>query len=414
MRLMRSAGPPNLYVSNQSAPVQVATAKQTPAQIVRSVDETFSEPVFLEWATLLYVRANEARDEAIDSIRPYFSVNGLQNLMARDAGASIADVRGVIVGSISLNSAQVSQPSVLLTVAFHSNRTEVDKAGREQAFYFHERWVFSRARGVKSRVPEAVEKMGCPSCGSPVERTSLDRCVHCGESYRPGATDWSVVSITIQEREKRPPLLTGEVEEVGTNLATVRSSEFQAALDALRAGDSTFTLEGFVARVKEIFFTLQEGWSKQQWAMLRPNETDALFQSHRFWLEEYQRQKLRNVLERIAITRLEPVKIDSDAHYDAITCRIYASMRDSTVRATGEVVGGNAKADRVFTEYWTLIRRRGVKTAAKATAAASCPNCGAPLRITQAGVCESCDAKIVRGDFGWVLSRIEQDEEYKG
>jgi len=31
-----------------------------------------------------------------------------------------------------------------------------------------------------------------------------------------------------------------------------------------------------------------------------------------------------------------------------------------------------------------------------------------------AGVCEYCHGKITSGEFDWVLSRIEQDEAYKG
>ncbi len=44
-----------------------------------------------------------------------------------------------------------------------------------------------------------------------------------------------------------------------------------------------------------------------------------------------------------------------------------------------------------------------------------CPNCGAPIgSIDVAGKCRSCNAKVTRGDFDWVLSRIEQDEVYQG
>jgi hypothetical protein len=31
-----------------------------------------------------------------------------------------------------------------------------------------------------------------------------------------------------------------------------------------------------------------------------------------------------------------------------------------------------------------------------------------------AGNCEYCQARVVSGDFDWVLSRIEQDEVYTG
>jgi hypothetical protein len=73
---------------------------------------------------------------------------------------------------------------------------------------------------------------------------------------------------------------------------------------------------------------------------------------------------------------------------------------------------GNRSRERPYSEYWTLIR--GAATRGKARTDPACPNCGAPLKIGMAGNCEYCHAKVVTGDFDWVLSRIEQDEAYGG
>jgi hypothetical protein len=145
---------------------------------------------------------------------------------------------------------------------------------------------------------------------------------------------------------------------------------------------------------------------------LRPWETEAVFQQHRFWLEEYRRQKLRNVLDRITLQRVDVCKVDDDPHYDVVTARMTASMIDCTVDAQQKVVAGDARTPRAFTEYWTFVRRLDAKGASTSTA--QCPSCGAPLAISQAGVCDSCGSKVTTGKFDWVLSRIEQDEEYAG
>ena len=42
----------------------------------------------------------------------------------------------------------------------------------------------------------------------------------------------------------------------------------------------------------------------------------------------------------------------------------------------------------------------------------ACPNCGAPLDINRTGNCNQCQAEITSGDFDWVLSKIEQDDDY--
>jgi hypothetical protein len=131
-----------------------------------------------------------------------------------------------------------------------------------------------------------------------------------------------------------------------------------------------------------------------------------------YWITEYRRQRLRNVLEDVRIESLEVVKVTTDAFYDALTFRIFASMCDYTADEQGKLVCGSKTTPRRFSEYWTFIRRRGVKQKDKDDE--HCPNCGAPLKVNMAGVCEYCQGKITSGEFDWVLSRIEQDETYEG
>jgi len=79
---------------------------------------------------------------------------------------------------------------------------------------------------------------------------------------------------------------------------------------------------------------------------------------------------------------------------------------------TGAVVAGSKHRERAYSEYWTMIRSAGRKGATKTEPA--CSNCGAPLKITMAGACEHCGAHLTSGEFDWVLSKIEQDDTYRG
>ena len=92
--------------------------------------------------------------------------------------------------------------------------------------------------------------------------------------------------------------------------------------------------------------------------------------------------------------------------------RIFATGLDYTVDAKDNVVGGSRRRLRPYSEYWTLIR--GAATRGAARVDRSCPNCGGELRINMTGTCEFCQAKVTTGDFDWVLSRIEQDEAFRG
>ncbi len=394
--------------SDDAGPPAPTRSAQSVADELRAIDPSFSEPVFLEWATLLYVRAQTARGGDTEALEPWFS-QPAEQLGPKLGTFTLTRVRGVVVGSQKLLALGAHEGFDTLGVLFQACLT-VTVGQKEQSLYVHERWVFRRKKGVASRTPDTVGREGCPMCGSPFERSSLGRCQSCDASLAPGASDWAVFSTTVQRLETRPPLLEGTVEEIGTDLPTIFDEGLEDGLAALE--QAGFDRARFLERAKVIFFALQNGWTNQAWDTLRPYETESVFQSHRFWMDEYKKQGLRNVLTGVTLHEIELVKASSDAAYEVLTCRMHASMRDSTVNVkTGKLVGGNPKANRDFTEYWTFLRRPGAKGADDD---AKCPSCGAPLKVTQAGICEYCQASITRGQFDWVLSRIEQDEDYQG
>jgi hypothetical protein len=90
--------------------------------------------------------------------------------------------------------------------------------------------------------------------------------------------------------------------------------------------------------------------------------------------------------------------------------RIFASGRDFTLDDAGEIKGGSSQQTRMWSEYWTFIRGR----AGAAADAKVCPNCGGSLGEGQTAICGWCGGKVVTGEFPWVLSRIEQDEAFRG
>jgi len=75
-------------------------------------------------------------------------------------------------------------------------------------------------------------------------------------------------------------------------------------------------------------------------------------------------------------------------------------------------VGGSTRTLRNYSEYWTLIRSSSARGAPRADA--SCPSCAAALSISMAGTCAHCGSHLTRGEFDWVLSKIEQDDVYEG
>jgi endogenous inhibitor of DNA gyrase (YacG/DUF329 family) len=387
---------------------------------LRRFDPNFSEIIFNDFSYALYGRAHEARGKgkvALDGLSPYLGDGARASLLQLNA-PNLKAVQGIIVGAMQVADVRgLATPKVEISLEFESNYTEFtpregDSRG-EMSYYVRERWELERKRDVLSPPPEQATALHCPRCGAPLQKDTAGACAFCSTRIESGEFQWYVTSIRTLSREARGPLLTSDVPEVGTQYPTVTQPNFPAVRAGFEQNNPAFTWADFQARARMIFNELQEAWSSLNWERARPHETDNIFQMHRYWIEAYKAQKLRNALDQYQITAMQPVKIKQDAFYQAITLRIFAQGFDYTVDQNGRVLAGSNNNLRHWSEYWTFIRNSKAAPAA-ARADLNCPNCGAPLKVSATGICEFCGGKITSGEFDWVLSRIEQDESYAG
>jgi len=300
---------------------------------------------------------------------------------------------------------------VKMWIDFEANMTVgAGEAARNQ--YVRERWRVARMAEATSRPPKRTRDFHCPNCGAPFHSSDGQTCAHCGQVVASGRFEWTVAAIELQHIEDRPPSLTGYAVEEGTYGATVEHPALAARLAALRKDDPDFTDPAFAARLAVVYQEINAGWSEQDLARMRPYTSDGLQDYLRYWIEAYQRQRLVNRLEQATMTSWRFAKLTRDAHYDALTVRFWASGLDYTVTTDGKTVGGSRSEPRVYSEYWTLVRGRAVRGPPRADK--HCPNCGADLKISMAGSCEFCGVHVTAGEFDWVLSKIEQDDAYRG
>jgi ribosomal protein L37AE/L43A len=418
-RRKAKAGPQN-WDSPSPAAAPPARPRSKDLDDIRTLDPDFSAVLFEDFAYALYARAHQARSSRrdLDALAPYISEAARQQIeQRRPVGAP---VHGVVVGALrvtglSLPAAGTAPAFVAVVLEIEANMT-VGMAGAEHAQYAREEWRLVRNASARTRPPDQVRTFHCPNCGAPFEASDGpggDRCSYCGEVVSGGRFDWSVDSVTLQTLEERPPALLSTVEEVGTHWPTIFHPDLAARRAGLLRDDPAATDEALQARLRLIYDELNTAWTRLDLGGARPYVSDNLFDYLQYWTAAYQRQGLRNVLEGMRLMESKLAKVVRDRWYDAVTFRVWGAGRDYTVRqATGDVVAGNPKVDRFYTEYWTLIRGAGVRGAPRADK--SCPNCGAPLDVNMAGECEHCGAKITRGEFDWVLSKIEQDDSYTG
>jgi RNA polymerase subunit RPABC4/transcription elongation factor Spt4 len=406
------------WFRTRSAPsvVTIGSAVQSPLaparlDSLRRFDPNFSEITFSDFCYSLYGFAHYARRRGeVDRYAPYLSDNARAALRSRGP-QGLTEVRGVVVGAfevVSIGGLETQQ--VLITVSYESNYTEV-AGGAETSWYVKEQWTLERHRDILSPPPEKSKADHCPRCGAALQTRTDGSCEYCGVRIRSGAFNWYVRSISLRSREPRGPLLTSNVPERGTDRPTVYQPGFGERRAAFEAAHPELRWDAFERHVRTTAIELQAAWTARQWERVRPLETESLFQMHRYWIDAYLRQKLQNIVADHQILRVDVVKIDTDAFYESITVRIWAQGRDYTVDAQGKVVSGSERELRTWSEYWTFVRTRNTESA---SGQAACPNCGALVPVGATGICPYCGGKLTAGEFDWVLSKIEQDDSYRG
>ena len=395
LRSKQAAGATRLNLSTST----VSTPPTMDA--LRRFDPNFSEITFSDFCYSIYGLAHYARGKGdLQRYAPYLSAAARNVLQKRGA-----DVSAVIVGACDVTAfSGVDNPTVTATINYESNITEGNTS-----FYLREQWTMERRRDILSPPPEKAKADHCPRCGAALQTRTDGACDYCGVKIESGAFQWYVRTITLLTRETRGPLLTSNVPEQGTDRRTIYQPHFAKHKTEFEAQHPDFDWTAFDARVRAVSKELQDAWTARDWERVRPLETENLFQMHRYWIDAYKRQHLRNIVDDFTITAVDPVKISADVFYEAITVRLFAQGRDYTADESGKVVAGSKTSMRRWSEYWTFIRTKIVVTAAVA-----CPNCGASVHAGATGICSYCGGKITVGHFEWILSRIEQDEAYVG
>jgi predicted lipid-binding transport protein (Tim44 family) len=183
---------------------------------------------------------------------------------------------------------------------------------------------------------------------------------------------------------------------------------------AIVADDPKFDQAAFVARVGQAFAALQAAWQARDVDPARGFMSPGLYYSWSAQVEQMKEQHRRNVLEGLRVDQIAPVRVIHGKVFDDLTVQIDATCADYELdEQTGKLVFGD-RTPEPFTEYWTFQRAVGTQTPEHSLLDKTCPNCGAPLDVNQVGECKYCKAAVTSGRFDWVLSRIEQEEDYAG
>lgn len=406
-----------------SAPTYVNRSNNTDRvensiEALKAGDPNFSRLLFLDFVSSLYHKYYSFMGKKqLTDVRPFF----IQNIWDAAASASSAQsVSEIVIGNINFISVFENNGYAGITVDIHANYT-LNSAGKSSRYIVTERWMLIRKSGVLSLAPEGMRDLKCPNCGAAGNFTDAGKCEYCDTFIQAGEMQWSVSQMTtIHQEVFSTKGLAHYEQEIGTDYPTIVQPAINTYINRFtelhklpdwNAYWTNFTDNIATAYFKEIY----AAWSALNWSKVRHLISDRLYESYDFWIEAYKSEKLRNKLDNINISRIDMAAIEVDKFYESFTVRIFASCLDYVENSTGKVLGGSKRSPRYFSEYWTFMRRAGVEIVESEFSLNNCPNCGAAAdKMGQAAVCEYCGTKISNGDFSWILTRIVQDEEYKG
>jgi predicted lipid-binding transport protein (Tim44 family) len=401
---------------NKSSEFQQIEAK---IERLKVSDPNFSRVLFLDFVTSMYYKyySNFSKKEFKD-LKPFLSDHIYQN--STKLAPNSRTIAEIVIGNINLVSIFENNDYLSITTDINSNYTLV-MGGRNTRFILTERWTFNRKKGLVSKGPEQMRDLKCPNCGAPSNFSDAGQCSYCETFIESGEMQWRVDQINILSQETFTTQGLGYyAQEVGTNYPTIVQPAIDRYINQFvsnhRLGDWNTYWANFTDNIVVKYFNeIYKLWSELKWEKVRHLLADRLYDSYNFWMENYKQQGLRNRLEKINIQRIDMAAVEVDQYYESFTVRIFANCFDYTETTAGKLIGGSKNQPRLFSEYWTFIRRTGVEKSESEFSLNNCPNCGAPAdKMGQAAVCEYCSTKISNGDFSWVLARIVQDEEYTG
>jgi len=179
------------------------------------------------------------------------------------------------------------------------------------------------------------------------------------------------------------------------------------ALAAIRQRDPAFHEAAFVDEVTRAYFQVQEAWTEQRPDLSRQVMATPIWTQHKAQIEEMVRANKRNKMVDLSVPLAYVLRAATDEFNDTLTVRFYATGQDFDIdKDTGRTVRGD-KIPRGWLEDWVYQRssRAVTKTG---TLHHQCPNCGAPLTLTDDGTCQYCKVPVMAGQHDWVLTRIDQ------
>ena len=186
------------------------------------------------------------------------------------------------------------------------------------------------------------------------------------------------------------------------------SPDLADKISEIKTKDPNFNENNLLDKISTLFMKIQDARSKRDIKLMRAYVSEELYKRFDMQLGEMEKNKRYNKIEGLSIDNTRILNISIDENYDRIKVLILASWKDIIIDDAWKILEWENNTIS-WKEIWEFIRSANVKTDVnKSVFNDKCPNCWAPLDINNVWECNYCHSSIIKWEFDWVLSRIEQ------
>lgn len=172
------------------------------------------------------------------------------------------------------------------------------------------------------------------------------------------------------------------------------------AINEIKKHIPDFDVNKFLQNGYNIYMRIEDAWMNFDLDKVRDVMTDEMFNMYESQLTSMEMKGEQNIMKGFNLLNSAITDASVQNNMMQVTTRYVIEFYDYIIKKdTKQVVRGNSNRKIRMTYEMTFIEKL------EKTKLDKCPNCGAPISINSAGICEYCNSKIVDDNAEWIMSK---------
>ena len=199
---------------------------------------------------------------------------------------------------------------------------------------------------------------------------------------------WIIIIIIITKNQKK-----------NNNTSVPKIISNVNALNRIKQYIPNFNEAQFLQQGYKIFLDVEDAWMNFNLEKVRNSITDEMFNMYESQLSSMEVKGEQNIMTDFVLKDSGVVDAIKQNGNMEIKARYIIEFYDYIIdKATNKVLRGNKF--RKLRMYYDMTFIMSDKEEI-----VNCPNCGAPIDVNSAGVCEYCGSKVIGENTNWVMSK---------